>query len=423
MACRAAIAHATDASPTSMSPTPEFMPAVELAPFVVKGRSLSVSILARTKGDRTYAEKFAGDVLEVADATLEKSLGRGLVIVGKKGEPHPIFVFRKFVELANAGQLDPAMSTRATEASDLMHAWENRLHLDEAAKQGMPMEAFLKALPLPLEGVSSKLYQLAWAEGFDEKRVEQKLRTLTPADFQQDPLSRFDWVFYLPPREAAGDALKAAVPIALKKEKMGVMKRAAVRSALVVFAPAIKKAVEGARKGMLYMTLLRARSGYSDDDMQQLVRVYVQVLMPDFKFNDSRNDTRERAIAAIEAQKIANAEYAKDPYVAPPRLTDFDAATASTLLGYYAENSETTYRFAQVDDGFTWQFRDHKPHRYFPAGDRLFVEENGHTTLQFIVDEAGTGSGVEKRGHRSRKTLQRTVAPPAPPAKKATQVK
>ena len=408
------------ASQTS-TPSLEFMPAVELAPLAVKGRSLSVSILARTKRDRAYAEKFAGDVVEVADATLERSLGRGLVIVGQEGEPHPVFVFRKFVELSNAGQLDPAMSSRATEASELMRKWEDRLHLDEAAKQGMPIESFLPALPLPLEGVASKLYQLAWAEGFDDNSVEQKLRTLTPADFEQDPLARFDWVFYLPPREAAGKAIKAAVPIALKKEKVGVFKRAAVRSALVVFSPAVKKAVEAARKGMLYMTLLHARSGYSEDDMQQLIRVYVRVLMPDFKFNDTSGNTRERAIAAIEAQKIVNAEYAKDPYVAPPRLTEYDPSTATACVGYYAAKPGATYRFVQTDEGFTWQFRELKPHRYYPAGERLFVAENGDATLRFVVDEAGAHTGVEQRSHRSRQLLARTVEPPASPAKKAKQ--
>src|SRR5688572_25513799 len=56
IACGAALnTAAADAASTSTPPRPEFMPAVALAPFVVKGRSLSVSILARTKGDRAYA--------------------------------------------------------------------------------------------------------------------------------------------------------------------------------------------------------------------------------------------------------------------------------------------------------------------------------------------------------------------------------
>src|SRR5690606_29828122 len=120
-----------------------------------------------------------------------------------------------------------------------------------------------------LEGVASNLYQLAWAEGFDEKRVEQKLRSLTEADFATDPLARFDWVFYLPPREAFRAVMKAIVPTMMKQQKLGLFKRTAVRGAMVVFAPAINKAVEGARKGMLFMTVLRARSGYSDDDIKQ----------------------------------------------------------------------------------------------------------------------------------------------------------
>ncbi len=388
----------------------DMQPAIQLAPFVVNGERLAISVLARTKADRRYGEKFAEDVIEVVCATVEKSPGAGLVIVGEEGEPHPVFVFRKFVELAQANQLDPAVATRAREATEMIRNWELRLNLDDAAKDGLPVEAFVNALPLPLEGVASQLYQLAWAEGFDEKRVELKLRSLTSADLAGDQLSRFDWVFYLPPREAFGEAMKAVVPTVLKKEKVGLFKRAAIRSAMVAFAPAIKKAVEGARKGMLFMTVLRARSGYSDDDVMQLTRVYVRVLMPDFKFNEGK--THARAIEAIEAQKIANAEYAKDPFVSPPRLESFEAVAYAKFVGEYAEQRETTHRFAQDGNGFTWQYLDRKPQPFFPVTERRFVSENGTMTIEFLVDANGSVSGVEERWVRRRKTVPRqTLAP------------
>lgn len=405
------MAHGAEMQPETKLQRSDFMPAVELAPFVVKGEKLSISILARSKADRRYAEKFSEDVMEVIFATLEKSAGAGLVIIGEEGEPHPVFVFRKFIELAKANQLDPAVAARAQEAGELMRQWERRLNLDAATKDGLPVEAFLKALPLPLEGISSKLYQIAWAEGFDEKRVEQKLRSLTPADLAGDQLSRFNWVFYLPPREAFGEVMKALVPLMMKKEKMGLLKRAAVRSAVVVFMPAIKKAVEGARKGMLFMTVMRARSGYTDDDIQRLTGAYVRVLMPDFKFNDS--STQQRAIDAIEAQKVANAEYAKDPFISPQRLTEFDPAVYAKFEGDYAEKSESTYHFARSEGGFTWRYRNLKPQPFYPAGDRLFVSENGRTTIGFLVDEAGNVTGVEQRSHRQRRTFPRTVAAPS----------
>src|SRR6478752_2994254 len=86
----------------------EFMPLVKLAPFVVKGQSLQISIYARTNSDRKYGEKFAGEVAKVIYEAVTEDTGRGLVIIGAKGEPHPIFVFRKFLALAKAGKLDPA---------------------------------------------------------------------------------------------------------------------------------------------------------------------------------------------------------------------------------------------------------------------------------------------------------------------------
>src|SRR5690606_27341120 len=139
----------------------------------------------------------------------------------------------KFVEMGRAGQLHPSVAPRAEEGSALMRSWEERMNLDAAAKDGLPMESLINELPLPLEGVASNLYQVAWAEGFDAQRVQAKLQALTAGDLASDELSRFDWVFYLPPRDAFRDVMKAAVPTMLKKSKMGFFKRTAVRGAMV----------------------------------------------------------------------------------------------------------------------------------------------------------------------------------------------
>jgi len=353
------------------APRDDFLNLVVLEPLVINGEPLSISILGRTKADRRYAEKFADDVIEVVYATLDNSPGKGLVIIGEEGEPHPIVVFRQFVALAETHQLDPDVAARATQLVEAMRAWERRLNFEEAAKDGLPIETFLNALPLPLEGIGSKLYQIAWAEGFEPRRLDAKLRSLTPAELENDQLSRFDWVFYLPPRNAFRDVMKAVVPVIMKKEKMGPMKRAAVRSAMVVFAPAIRKGVESLRKGMLFFTVFRARSSYSDDDIAELSRAYAQVLMPDFKFNES--SAHDRAVAAIEAQKLANLEYAKDPFVSPRRLEAFDPESFAPFVGDYSEKSETTHRFARDGRTFTWQYRDQDPRPFFlPANASSF---------------------------------------------------
>src|SRR5688572_15951748 len=92
---------AAAAEPVAESAAPsEFMPAVQLAPFVVNGEPLSISVHARSKADRKYAERFAEEVIEVAYETLDGSVGAGLVIMGKEGEPHPVFVFRRFLKMS-----------------------------------------------------------------------------------------------------------------------------------------------------------------------------------------------------------------------------------------------------------------------------------------------------------------------------------
>ena len=386
----------------------EFGKAIELAPFQVNGKPLAVSILARTKADRRYAEKFADEVVEVAYETLDGSVGQGLVIVGADGEPHPIFLMRRFLELAQAGQLDPSLMQSAGDLDAVLKKWRMKMQFNENEADGLNLdfETILKALPLPLEGVAAKLYQIAWAEGFDPVRMEQKLKTLTKADLTSSELSRYDWVFYLPPSEATKAAMKEMINKGLAKSKMGLFKRAAVRSALFVFGPAVRKAVEGMRKGMLFMTVMRAKSPYSEEDVNALTNSYVQELMPDFK--PGSGDEKRRALAAIEKQKIANAEYAKDPFVKPERLATYDPAAYAPFLGEYtAEPPKVTHWFKREGDGYQWKYKERRPRPFYPAGDHLLVSEDGRMTIRFQVDENGAVTGVEERWARRRQTIPR----------------
>jgi hypothetical protein len=104
---------------------------IQLAPFVVNGAPVSISIHARTKGDRRYAEEFAEDVVSIAYETIGKSIGAGLVIMGRDGEPHPVVVIRKFLAMAAAGQLDPAVAAKTGELNALIADWKAIMHLDE----------------------------------------------------------------------------------------------------------------------------------------------------------------------------------------------------------------------------------------------------------------------------------------------------
>jgi hypothetical protein len=320
--------------------------------------------------------------------------------------------------MAAAGELDPAVKAKTGELDSLMTRWKTMLNLDEVAvdeEKGVKItfDMIMPALPLPLEGIASKLYQLSWAEGFDDAKAAQKLRSLTVAELESDALSKYHWVFYLPPRDAYVGVQNALMKEVMEKEKMGLFKRAAIKSALVVFKPAVKKAVEGFRKGMLFMTVLPARSDYNQGDIKHLTGAYVQVLMPDFKFNGGSE--RARALEAIEKQKLANAEYAKDPYVSPARLATFDHAAYAPFEGDYGTVPEgkggkpgkPSRQFTRKDEAWLWQYRRGKPTTLHPAGDRLLVSADGKLTVQFKVDEQGAVTGVEERRERYRQTFPR----------------
>jgi hypothetical protein len=400
---------------------------VQLAPFVVKGQKLSISIHARTKGDRSYATEFAEDAVGIAYETMGKSTGAGLVIVGREGEPHPVVVIRKFLALAQAGQLDTGVAARMGDLNAKMTQWKAIMRMDEEDDDDekdfkITFDMIMPALPLPLEGIASKLYQLSWAEGFDDAKVEKKLRSLTLADLEGDAFAKYDWVFYLPPRNAYVGVQNAVMKEVMQKEKMGLFKRAAIKSALVVFKPAVKKAVEGFRKGMLFMTVLRARSGWSKDDIRYLTGAYTKVLMPDFKFNGGTE--RQRALEAIEQQKVRNAEYAKDPYIAPARLATFDPAAFAPFEGDYnvrvgkdGKPTKPSRVLVRKDDGYLWQTRSRKPRLYYPAGDRLLVSADGKMTVEFKLDDQGALTGAEERWERGRHTVPRKAAVAALAAK------
>jgi len=168
-----------------------FNEAIAMAPFVVEGEDLSIAVHARTQGDRRYAEKFADEVVRVAYETLEDSTGRGLIIIGDQGEPHPLYVYRKFIAMAGAGQLDPAVAELADGLTAWLKEWAETMDMDEAeADSSISFDQVVNALPLPLHGPGSKLYQWAWLEHFDVEQVELKFHALRLADFENDQLAR-----------------------------------------------------------------------------------------------------------------------------------------------------------------------------------------------------------------------------------------
>lgn len=285
------------------------MPDVVMAPFVVNGSGVAVAIHARSRSDRRYAQKFAEEVVQVVDATMDAPLGRGLVIIGRRQEPHPFLVFNQFLALADAGQLDPAIAADAAALRATTAQWREVIDVDDDDTELSP-ELIMPALPIPLEGVASRLYQLAWTEGLDETRIHRRLTHLTADEWQSDGLQRFDWVFYLPPRTAFDDVLDAVLAQEMKGEKMGFFARATVRSVMVFIKPKIRRILENVRQGMMYYTVLRARSDYTPDEIKTLTGTYISALMEEE--SGSREPPAVRAATAIQAKKLELATPAPD---------------------------------------------------------------------------------------------------------------
>lgn len=302
-------------------PKDEFGSLVTLAPFVVSGKSLAISIYARTAADRRYGEHFAGAVVKVVHEAVTESTGRGLVIIGAKGEPHPTLVFRKFLALARDGKLDPAVAARGPEVSAMVDRWMQNLshggRHEEKDGEGndFDFEQIFTALPLPLAGVGAKLYQIAWEEKFDEGRVEAKLRALRRGDLEQrDRFKAYEWVFYLPPKGAFDRVLNDLVAAALQQEDVGVFTRVAAKGVLLVLKPKIRRTIEAMRQGLMFMTVVQTQTTASEEDVGALTAAYIEVMIP-FVPEEKKPPGRtehERAVNAVRAQLRKNAEEPKE---------------------------------------------------------------------------------------------------------------
>jgi len=314
------------AAPGEKAPLDEFSPLVKLAPFVVNGQSLAISIYARTGSDRRYGGQFAERVAKVLHEAVTESTGKGLVIIGAKGEPHPMLVFRKFLALAEAGKLDPAVAARGPELSTMLNHWQNMVDDDSSGDGGkahrahdldFDFEQIVTALPLPLVGVGAKLYQLAWEEKFDEAKVEASLRALRAGDLERRELfQRFDWVFYLPPKNAFDRVLDEIIAAALKEEKVGLVGRMAVKGALLVVKPKIRRAIEAMRQGMMFMTVVEARTSYTQEEAGSLTGAYIEVFMPGEKSPGGTD--HDRAVKAVREKLRRLEQKAKSAELPPP---------------------------------------------------------------------------------------------------------
>jgi len=298
---------ATAAGAKDLTPADEFSRLVRMEPFVVRGKQLSISIHARSSGDRRYARNFAEEVIKIAcESGVTNETGKGLVIIGKKGEPHPIHVFRKFLALAGSRKLDPAVAARGPELFIMLDHWQKDFDRGRGGESGgdvdLEFEKIVTALPLPLQGAGAQIYQLAWAENFDDAKVEARLRALTLPDFaRRDLFARYDWVFYLPPKNAFDKVLNDFIAEALKEEEVGLVARVAVKGALLVVKPKIRQVIEAVRRGLMLQCVAQARTKLTEDEVDQLMDAYIEEMMP-FQEHKRSGTEHERAVQAVREQ-------------------------------------------------------------------------------------------------------------------------
>lgn len=290
--------------PAGTPPKDEFSRLVKLEPFVVRGKQLSISIHSRSGRDRSYALGFAEEVISIAhEAGVFSDSGKGLVIIGKKGEPHPVHVFRKFLALADAGKLDPAVAARRAELVTMLDDWQHNANgtkvsaEDGDTKVDLEFEKIIAALPLPLADIGAQLYQLAWFEQFDEAKVEAKLRALRATDLERNLFTRYDWVFYLPPKGAFDAALDELIAAELKEDGAGLMERMAVKGVMMVVKPKIRRAIEALRQGLLFYTVTKASTPLGEEGASALTEAFVNA-----HFGEDEKDglsAHDRAVNAV----------------------------------------------------------------------------------------------------------------------------
>lgn len=258
-----------------------------------------ISIFAEKAGQRSYAQRFAESVYEAAYATTGESAGKGLVIMGNYDQPHPVLLVKQYMDVAEAteglveGPVFGNMLDRA------MERWDEG---DQTLRDeiGMDIESIAYVIPMPLEPSVLNLYLAAREEGFDEGKVAERYATFKPMDVRLGDFERYDWVIYLPPKNAIDRAIKDVLPHVMEKEKVGFFKRSLIKGAVFTFKPVIRDAMEGVRKSLLYESILKATSDLGEEDIELLTGAYRDALMP--RGRVIPRDKDRKSVLAVKAK-------------------------------------------------------------------------------------------------------------------------
>ena len=367
-----------------------------------------VSIFAKNESLRRYGERFSKTVYDAAYETTGEPAGKGLVIIGNPKHPHPIMLIKKYLEIGGVeGSTLDALGI-APELREALEGWE------EAEKEvkkevGVDVESIVHVIPMPLEGALLNLYLVAREADFDEERIDERFADLSVSELQFGDFEKYDWVIYLPPKNALDKVLKEVLPKAMKKHKIGFFKRALVRGAVFTFKPLIRDAMEGVRKSLLYDAILKSTSDLNKGDREALTEAYREALMPRGKLIPSGSRKQSAAFDAIREQKKKNAEYAKDPFVAPEATIEMNPDSYSRFEGVYLWDEKKTVSVYQENSALYYKNGDDDPIMIRPTSEKLFVTEKKDMTFEFLANQNGEVSKIELRKERWRKTIHRTL--------------
>ena len=367
-----------------------------------------VSIFAKNESLRRYGERFSKTVYEAAYETTGEPAGKGLVIIGNPEHPHPIMLIKKYLEIGGESGANLDALGIMPELRDALEDWE------EAEKEvkkevGVDIESIVHVIPMPLEGALLNLYLVARETDFDEERIDGRFADLSVHELQFGEFESYDWVIYLPPKNALDKVLREVLPKAMKKHKIGFFKRALVRGAIFTFKPLIRDAMEGVRKSLLYDAILKSTSDLSKGDRDALTEAYRNALMPKGKLIPSGSRKQAAAFAAIREQKKKNAEYARDPFIAPQSMIDMNPESYSKFEGVYLWNENKTVSVYRGNSTLYYKNGDDDPIEILPTSETLFVTGKKDMTFEFLANDNGEFSKIELRKERWRKTIHRQL--------------
>ena len=356
-----------------------------------------ISIFAEKAGQRSYAERFAESVYEAAYATTGESAGKGLVIMGNYDQPHPILLVKQYVDIVDSTEELVNGSLFENIMGNAMNDWEaaDRSMKDEI---GMDIESIAYVIPMPLKPAILNLYLAAREEGFEEAKVAERYSTLKPMEVRFGDFEQYDWVIYLPPKNAIDRAIMDVLPRVMKKEKMGFFKRSIVKGAVFTFKPLIRDAMEGVRKSLLYESILRATSDLEEEEIGALKGAYLGALMP--RGRVVPRDKDKKSVTAVKEKLAELNQVRNNPYVVPIDVQEDLPDTVTAIVGEYRGKEDGRVNIFIENDQLFMKEYNREAVRLWAVSDVLFTTEDRQKTVEFVVDVDGYCSEGTLRGPR-----------------------